>query len=649
MFGCPYFRNRRRKEAYFSDIEPQEIFLDKLAKKKEEEMGVSEKRLEVPLSYGVFRLFMFSVAFLFLVLFVRSFHLQVIEGSHFSSLAERNRSAVFSIQSLRGVIYDANMNQMVHNSPRFDLHLKKSELDNQNKAKVVSEVAEILGIEMKSLVEKIESSDSDLVIVEEDLEHMKLVFLQARIDNLTGFSIYRSLDRHYGDGTTFSHILGYIGKVDEETIRNNPGKYSVNDYVGIGGIERFYEPILTRKKGEIAVERDVSGEVKSQEIISLPEAGSNLILWIDTDLQKKIEEETVKILEEVGAKKAAVIAVDPKSGGVLSMVSIPSYDNNIFNKKDNQDTLSDLFSNTDGVFLNRAISATYPSGSAIKPLLAAAALEEGVINADKEIHSPGYITVPNPWNPSQPTIFRDNQAHGWTDLKKAIAVSSNVYFYSIGGGYKNQEGLGMERIKNYLELFGWGSVTGVDLPGEKNGFIPDISWKNEIIGQPWNIGDTYNASIGQGYLSVTPIQVVMAYSSLVNGGKVLVPRLLKEIRDDKGDLIERYLPEVIREGFIKENNLKEVKEGMYQTTTIGTARSLGTLPVKVGAKTGTAQISKQGYYHNWITVFAPFEDPEIVMTVIVEEVEGIRPTTIPIARSVLEWYFSEDRILEDKN
>ncbi len=616
--------------------------MDNLAKKREEEMGISEKRFETPLSYGVLRLFMSCVIFLFLVLFVRSFHLQIIEGSHFSSIAERNRSAVFSIQALRGVIYDINMNQLVFNSSRFDLHLRKVDLPETEKKRIIKEVAEILNIESEEILKMINESDSNLVVIKEDLEHIKLVLLKARIDNLLGFSIHRSLDRSYKDGETFSHILGYTGKVTQQILDNNPGKYSINDYIGVGGIEKFYEHILTRKKGEIAIERDALGVIKSENIISLPETGSNLVLWIDAHLQRVIEEETYKILESVGSKKAAVIAIDPRSGGVISMVSIPSYNNNIFNKKNDQELLSELLSSTDGIFINRTMSAVYPPGSVIKPLLAAAALEEELIYPTKEIHSAGYITIPNPWNPSQPTTYRDNQAHGWTDMKKAIAVSSNVYFYSIGGGYKDQEGLGIERIKKYLQLFGWGSVTGIDIFGENGGFIPDIQWKRETLGESWNIGDTYNTSIGQGYLSITPIQVAVAYSALVNGGKLLVPQILKEVRDDKGEIIENYSAQIKREGFIKEHNLNEIKEGMRQTTLIGTARSLGTLPVSVGAKTGTAQISKQGHYHNWITVFAPFDNPEIVITILIEEVEGIRPATIPLARSILEWYFERN-------
>ncbi len=631
-----FFRSKKSPHTK-EDLEPQEVMLDGLAKLREEEMGVSEKRLEVPLSRYALRFFCLTVSVLFLALFIRSFQLQVIEGGNLSSIAERNRSAVFSIQALRGVVYDQEGNLLVTNSSRFDLYLNK----NENCQESINQVAEILGVKKEELDKKIKNSENSTVLIERELDHIKLVLLEARIDNLSGFFIERTLDRDYKYGETLSHIMGYIGRVNKKIIEENPEKYSLNDYIGVGGIEKEYEDILARKKGKVFIERDALGNVKHKEVVSFPEAGNNLVLWIDLELQEKIEEEAFKILEETGSTKAAIVAMDPQNGGVLSTVSIPSYDNNLFNKKDNQELLSELLSSTDGVFLNRVLSSAYPPGSVIKPFIAAAALEEQIITPDRKIYSRGYITIPNPWNPSLPSIYRDNQAHGWTNVREAIAVSSNVYFYSIGGGYENQKGLGVEKIKEYLELFGWGSVTGIDLPGEKEGLIPNIQWKRDNIGATWTVGDTYNTSIGQGYISATPLQVAVSYASLINGGKLLSPSLLKEIRDDKGSLVKEISTEIVRENFISPETLKEIKEGMYQTTVIGTARSLGTLPVKVGAKTGTAQTSKDGYYHNWITAFAPFDDPEIVITVIIENVEGIQPATIPLARNVLDWYFKE--------
>jgi penicillin-binding protein 2 len=230
-----------------------------------------------------------------------------------------------------------------------------------------------------------------------------------------------------------------------------------------------------------------------------------------------------------------------------------------------------------------------------------------------------------------------------------LAVSSNVYFYTVGGGTESQEGLGIKRIKEYLNLFGWGEETGVDLPNEVKGRIPDKEWKEEAIGESWTLGDTYNTSIGQGYLEVTPLQVATAYSAIANGGTLFEPKVVKEIYQDE-EVIKKIEPEVKKEDFIDSEHIKVVKEGMKMTTSIpeGTASFLGQLPVSVGAKTGTAQISKEGHFHNWITVFAPYDDPEIVLTILVEEVEGIQATTSRIAYDVLNWYFSQDKVNQEE-
>ncbi len=632
------FRRLFARKKGVKDIEPQEVLLDGWAQEKEEQIGVSEKRMEVPLSKNYLLLFAFIMMFLFCILFGRSLHLQVIEGSNLSSLAERNRSAMVSVQTLRGVIYDRNMDQLVFNSSRFDLEYSSSDLP---KKEDVERVAEVIYLKKDDIIETITDSSEESVVVKEDLEHSEVVSLLTVVDDMDGFSVSEQLDREYKDPETFSHVVGYMGKIDRETIADNPDEYSIRDYVGRAGVERSYEHILNRKKGEVRIERDSAGNIKNKEVVSLPEGGSNVVLSIDAKLQRKIEEEVLETLENVGSEKAAVVAVNPQTGNILSMTSVPSYDNHIFSKRADQSSFSEMFSNEKGSFVNRNISATYPSGSVIKPLVAAAALEEDVISPEKEIYSPGHLTVENPWSPSEPSVFRDFQAHGWTNVREAIAVSSNVYFYTVGGGYEDQEGLGIERMKNYFQEFGLGSRTGIDLQAEAEGFVPDMEWKREEIGIPWTVGDTYNTSIGQGYLSVTPLQIAMAYSSLVNGGKLLSPSILKKVVNDDGEVVERRSPQVLNEGFISQSNLNEVMEGMRQTTLIGTAKSLGTLPVEVGAKTGTAQIPKPGHYHNWITVFAPFDDPEIVITIVVEEVEGVRAASIPLARSILEWYFSE--------
>jgi penicillin-binding protein 2 len=631
------FHKRRRKKS--KEIEPHEVFLDKLAQEKEEEFGFSQKRLEVSLPITALKFFAILAFFSFFVLAGRSFQLQVVRGEFFSSLAERNISSISSTQLLRGIIYDRNRNQLVYNAPQQDLYFQGRGVSSVD-SETIGQVAKIIGKEPRELLEKIKESDSNLTLIKRNLDHNTLVQIESKINKLQGFLILQTAGRSYVEGSAFSHILGYIGKIDQKTISDNPGKYTIHDYIGKSGIEKYYENYLTRSGEKIAIKRDAAGNIIEKEIIEEMSQGKNVILTIDKDLQLIVQEKTIEKLEEQGLRKAAVVAMNPQTGEILSLASFPSYDNNLFRKDATQEDFLQLFEDLDAVFLNRAISAEYLAGSIIKTLIGAAALEEGIISPQKEIYSPGYISIPNPWNPAQPTIFRDFQAHGWRNMREALAVSSNVYFYAVGGGYEDQRGLGAEKIKEYLELFGWGEKTGIDLSAETKGFIPDMQWKREKIGDMWRIGDTYNLSIGQGYLGVTPLQVTVSFSSLVNGGKVLRPYVVKNVIDDDGKELMRRRQEVKRENFISPENLAVIKEGMRLATIIGTATHLRVLPVESGAKTGTAQTSKPGFYHSWISVFAPYDNPEIVLTVIVEDVEGVVPVAAHIARDILVDYFN---------
>lgn len=621
-----------------NQVEPQEVFLDRMSRKKEEEMGVSERKLEVPLPKWVLKTFGLVVFTLLFLLLGRSFQMQVIEGEAYSSLASRNRSIIQPTEVLRGVVYDRNGNQLVQNRVTFDIRIDKVEMSNEDS--IIMALSQILDMERGELEERFLEIEDEGVLVR-NIDHESAVITDVQADNLEGISLDRSIEREYEKGQMLAHVLGYTGQVSREELNQHPGKYTLHDYTGKAGLEKQYEDVLAKNRGTFEVEVDASGKVKGENKIDPVEPGNNLDLWLDAGLQEKITESTEEVLEDIGSSKASVIAMDPDTGGVLASVSIPSYDNNVFSRTGDKELLNEFLTNKDGVFYNRAVEIDYPTGSTIKPLLAAAALEEGIISPQKQIHSPGYLEIPNPWDPTNPTRMMDFQAHGWTDMRRALAVSSNVYFYTIGGGHDGQEGLGIRRMKNYLNLFGWGSRTGIDLPNEVTGRLPDPEWKEDNVGINWTLGDTYNTSIGQGYLSTTPMQVAVSYSALVNGGRVLEPRVVKSIKEN-GRLVEDLDSKVVREGFISDENLKVVKEGMKMTVEEGTATRLSWLPVDSGAKTGTAQIPKEGHYHNWIGAFAPYDDPEIVLVVLVEEVEGIRASSSKIAYDVLEWYFEEN-------
>ena len=635
-------KNKKIKFDFKNDIEPHEVLLDSLAKKREAELGLSEKKLEVPLLKKILQGLLIFSFILILILFGKTIQLQVVEGKNLSALSEKNKFIIHQIQAERGVIYDKNLNQLVFNWPSFDLVCQNTDWENkkeEEKDKILKEISEITKKNFEELKQKIEEGE-DLIV--ENLDHQTLIILETKIGELPGFRIEQNPIRYYPDGRTISHLIGYTGKIKSEELKAAPEFYTISDYIGRDGLEKSYEEILRKNPGKLKIERDAQGNIISKETIQLPESGKSLVLWLDSELQKKIQEELEKEIKIVGAKGGVAVALDPKTGGVLALVSYPSIDNNLFSKRISQEEWKEIEEDPLKPLFNRAIAGTYLTGSTIKPLIASAALEEKIISPEKKINAQGKILVQDQWNPEKIWEYKDWAVHGWTDIRKAIAQSVNVYFYTIGGGYGDQKGLGPTKIKEYLEKFGWNQKTGIDLPGEAEGFIPDKEWKKKTFPNDpgWWDGDTYNLSIGQGFLQITPLEVAASFVSIANGGKLLQPQVVKEIIDSKKNPIEEIKPKVIRENFIKPENLQIVREGMRQAVTSGSATGwLDQLRVPAAAKTGTAELGKE-FYNNWVTVFAPYEDPQIVLTIIIENVKGVQTAALPVAKAVLEWYFA---------
>ena len=641
MFG----RSRIKRFKQKRDIELHEIVLDKLAREKEREWGISFKRINVPLLDKTLKGFLLVLFLTMIVLFLKTFQLQILEGENFKALANNNKFIIKSIEAQRGVIYDRNLTQLVFNIPQFDLIYEK-ESNQSEDSKALAEVARILEKEYEELKNEIASSTDSLVYIVKDLEREKLIILQTKINELTGFKIRKTSTRDYMEGEVFAHLMGYMGKIKRQELEAASGFYSILDYVGRDGLENYYEKVLRKNPGKIKIERDALGNILSEEIESLPESGKSLVLWLDSDLQKKVKEVLENKLDEIGSKKAAAVALDPKTGGVLSLVSLSSFDNNVFSKSDSEG-IENIFNNPDEPLFNRAISGRYVTGSTIKPLIALAGLEEGIIDPDEPINCTGMLEVEDYWDPEVVWQYKDLRAHGWTDVRKALAESCNVYFYRLGGGYETQEGLGPTRIKKYLNMLGWGEKTGIDLPGEAAGFVPDKAWKKRVLGQGWWDGDTYHLSIGQGYLQITPIEVAVSFMPIANYGKIFKPQIVKKIlNSETGEMIEEISPEIVKQDFLNTDNIEVVRQGMRQAVTgynspHASAMSLSYLPVKVAAKTGTAETSKKNIYHNWATVFAPYDNPEIVITIMIEDVEGVRAATLPVAFEILNWYFTK--------
>lgn len=626
--------------------------MDNLAQKKEADFGISEKKFEVPLSRKILIGFFIGDIFLILLLFSRTFQYQVMDNKAFLAQAKKNNYILRSLQASRGVIYDSKGEQIVFNKPTFTLTVDKDRLPSlpEEKENIFGQVAEIIGIGRDELKNKINDAKETVAVVAENLENQKLILLETKIESLPGFEIQKDSTRDYKDAKTFSHIIGYTGQIGIDELKSSSGIYSGLDYVGKEGLEKSYEEALRKVPGEVQTARDAKGNLISKEIVSPSEPGKSLVLWLDADLQRKITEVTERVMSNVGSKHGAAVAIDPRTGGILALVSIPGFDNNLFNKNVDPQALKEILQNQEHPLYNRAITAAYPTGSTIKPLNASAALQEKIISPSKAFNCQGGISIPHRYDPLITYTYDDWRVHGLTDMRKAIAESCNVYFYTIGGGYGDQEGLGPSRIKKYLELFGWGAKTQIDLPGENSGFIPSPEWKKAQKKENWFDGDTYNFSIGQGDTQVTPLQVASAFVAIANGGTLFKPHIVKEIIDDSFSSptsVQEIQPEILRKDFIDPENLKIVREGMRQGVTgenspFASSVTLNSLPVTAAAKTGTAQTSKDNYYHTWATVFAPYENPQIVITIMIEDVYNLQSSSLPAAKEILNWYFTED-------
>jgi len=390
------------------------------------------------------------------------------------------------------------------------------------------------------------------------------------------------------------------------------------------------------------VEVDTKGQQKKETGMKKEIPGENLVTSIDIDLQQKIFEVLSGKLKALKLTKAVAVALDPNNGDVLALVSLPSFDNNLFEKNSRPEELEQTLNDPDQPLFNRAISGQYASGSVIKPMIGAAALQEGVVTPSTIINdSSGRITVVNQYNPGIVYDFLDWKTHGPVNIYSAIAQSCDVYFYTVGGGYGKIGGLGVDRIKKYLELFGFNHPLGIDLPEEKSGLIPDAAWKEKAKSEPWYIGDTYHISIGQGDLLVTPLQMASAIAYVANGGSLFVPRVVDKIVDSDKNNITVFNPQIIREKFIKAENLAAVKKGMREAVVSGSAGLLSDLPVKVAGKTGTAQVAGQNQPNAWFVSFAPYDDPKIVLVILIENGGEGSAVAVPLAKEIYNWYFNK--------
>jgi len=423
-------------------------------------------------------------------------------------------------------------------------------------------------------------------------------------------------DRQYIRLPGFSHILGYTGLPTKEE-KEKRGDMLEGELVGKDGLEKKYEDLLRGTAGIKLIERDSQGNAISESVQTPPKNGKNLILTIDSHLQAKLYETLAAVIKEREFEGGAGALIDVRNGEVLSLASVPEYDSQILSDGGPAEAINGFINSKKKPFLNRAIAGLYAPGSIVKPFIALAALNEGIISPQKQIFSSGGISIPNPFFPDKKSVFRDWKAHGFTDMRRAIAVSSDVYFYEIGGGFEDFKGLGINKINEYAKMFGLDSKTGIDLAGEQSGVAPsqEVKAKNDPKDPIWRVGDTYISSIGQGYFLSTPIGAAVHIAAIANGGKIITPNLLK--KENSG--MENAEKGTIKNVSVPENYFKVVKEGMRLAVTEGTAQSLNIPGIKIAAKTGTAEIGNKTFVHSWVVGFYPYENPKYAFAAVLEK------------------------------
>lgn len=590
-------------------------------------------------------IFKYALTIIFLTLagiIFRATYLQIFKGQYYYGLADNNRSRVEYLIPTRGIIYDRNGQSLVSNQPDFYIAIVPANVplrEEERNARIDS-VAKFLGMtfeEVKAILDKYPPFLKQPIVLKESVEYNRGITYAVNISNYPELELKATSLRNYNYGQSFAHTLGYVGKITKNELEENSDQdYLLNDVIGKQGVELSYEENLRGVYGRKEIEVDARGREKKVIYQKDPVRGDNLILTIDADLQDKIYQLTRNHLIKFGKKKASIIVEDPNDGSILAMVSYPTYDNNQFSGGISQENYTKLLENKDNPLFNRSIQGEYPSGSTIKMAVAAAALNENLINESTSFLSTGGIWVADKF------FFPDWKAggHGVTNVYKAMAESVNTFFYIIGGGYKDFNGLGVARLDKYFHQFGFGELSQIDLPNESNGLVPNEAWKAEVKKEQWYIGDTYHMAIGQGDVLVTPLQIANYTAVLANGGTLYQPHVVGATINDLNQ--KSVIPaNVLKNDFLGDYDLSIVRKAMRRTVTDGSARYLESISVPVAGKTGTAQFAENKETHAWFTGFAPYEKPEIVVTVLIEEGGEGSAVAVPLAAKIMEYYFGE--------
>jgi penicillin-binding protein 2 len=528
----------------YREIDPDEILID-TSNLPKFDRDQFEGRMEQPISKPV----LYSVIFFFIlvgaVYLFQVGSLEFIHGAEYAARSQANLLRPVPIFAARGVIYDRNGLPLAWNAP------------------------------------------GSYILAATDTDPEDFV-----------------AEREYATTTGLAHVLGYV----QYPSKDNNGFYYQEDFTGVDGVEKYYNSLLQGVNGSRLVEVDAGNHIVSQNVVRPPEAGTSLDLSIDARVQSSLYNNIKSIADSAGFSGGAGVIMDVNTGEVLAMTSYPEYSPQIMSDKADQSAVKAELNDPNLPFLDRAVDGLYTPGSIVKPYEAIGVLNEHIIDPSTIVHDTGSISITNPYDPSQVAVFRDWKALGDLDLRHAIAYSSDVYFYTVGGGYKSQPGLGISRIDQYMAMFGFGSSTPPSFFTGPSGRVPSPAWKEQTGGGSWYLGDTYHSAIGQYSWQVTPIQVVRAVAAMANEGTLLIPTILKG--DDTH--VERTID-------LPKSEFDIVHQGMRLGVQIGVATALNVPYVDIAAKSGTAELGvSKVNVNSWITGFWPYENPKYAFAVTME-------------------------------
>src|SRR5581483_4295496 len=630
------------------------------------------------------RLLGFLIVVAFVILSYNLYQIQVVQGSRYKQAAEENRIREIRIDAPRGVIFDRNGQALVRNEPQFDVSIVPADLPIEKQDQVLKALSLMVDAPLDTSIEAdttdaLGSLASDVsrtfisptrhpglnelveegrrvdpltpVLVKSNIPRVIAFTLQERSAEYPGVHVDIEPVRTYPEKDLTAHLIGYLGAISSEAFPDYEKRgYRANDLVGVTGLEAAYEDQLRGHAGTRLAIVDASGNIISSREQDAAVPGNNVILSLDMNLQKAVENALKRGMAKKNVKQAVAIVMNPNNGEILAMVSLPSYDDNLFARGIKETDFSALNQDNDRPLVNHAITGMYPPGSVFKLASATGALQEGVIDTRQTIFCSGVMYLPNKFFPDNPKLAQPfycwyRPGHGPLNIVEGIAQSSDIFFYKLDGGFSDfTTPLGQSLAAEYMRLFGYGAASGIDLPGEADGLVPDPKWKQRNLNEQWTTGDTYNMAIGQGFVLSTPLQVLDTTATIANGGTLYRPHLAKAIVNASGTVTNTIEPQIIRKLPVDPANLAVVREGMRASVTHGTSWKVNFADVQVAGKTGTAEFygpKVRGHLptHAWFTAFAPYDKPEIALVVFMYGGGEGSEVAAPVAADILRAYF----------